>query len=109
MLPLPNRPRALAILLAALLLLIAASRIPRLHEPQMNQDEIWSVWQTLGSPAQIIRWTPYDWPPLYYLALGTWRGLAHSERRCRPAARRVARTRRVVHQRPEQRQRWRTP
>lgn len=76
MLPLPNRPRALAILLAGLLLLIAASRIPRLHEPQMNQDEIWSVWQTLGSPAQIIRWTPYDWPPLYYLMLGAWRGLA---------------------------------
>lgn len=44
----------------------------------MNPDEIWSVWQTFGTPAEIIRWTPYDWPPGYYLALGAWRSVAGS-------------------------------
>jgi hypothetical protein len=71
-----NHPRSTVVLLAGvILLLVAASRMLRLDELKMNQDEIWAVWQTLGSPAQIIRWTPYDWPPLYYLLLGAWRGL----------------------------------
>ncbi|MBI5671259.1 MAG: hypothetical protein HZC41_24950 [Chloroflexi bacterium] len=60
-----------------ILLLIFASRAVRLDEMQMHQDEIWSVWQTFGTPAQIVRWTPYDWPPLYYLTLGVWRGLTN--------------------------------
>jgi hypothetical protein len=38
-------------------------------------DEIWSIWQTFGGPQQIISWTPYDWPPLYFLALGAWKEL----------------------------------
>jgi hypothetical protein len=58
-----------------LLLLIAASRVLRLAELGMNPDEIWSVWQTFGTPGQILQWTPYDWPPGYYLTLGLWRGL----------------------------------
>lgn len=62
------------LLISLLLLVIVASRIYRLDDLQMNQDEIWAVWQTFGSPEQIIRWTPYDWPPLYYLMLGIWRG-----------------------------------
>lgn len=33
------------------------------------------MWQTMGSPAQIIEWTPFDWAPGYYLLLGAWRGL----------------------------------
>jgi len=61
------------ILTAACLLLIAASRILRLSEMGMNPDEIWSVWQTFGTPMQIIQWTPNDWPPGYYLTLGAWR------------------------------------
>jgi hypothetical protein len=69
-----NRRRIL--LVAGLLLVIAASRITRLRDLSLNQDEIWSVWQTFGTPADILRWTPYDWPPLYYLSLGVWRGLA---------------------------------
>ena len=41
----------------------------------MNPDEVWSVWQTFGTPEQIMHWTPYDWPPGYYLTLGLWRRL----------------------------------
>jgi hypothetical protein len=66
---------------SAALLLIAASRLLRLNELPLNPDEIWSVWQTLGTPADILRWTPYDWPPGYYLTLGAWRSLTslHSQ------------------------------
>jgi hypothetical protein len=39
----------------------------------MNPDEIWSVWQTFGTPTQIVSWTPNDWPPGYYLILAGWR------------------------------------
>lgn len=73
----PARRNPWTILIAVtLLLLIAASRILRLGELGMNPDEVWSVWQTFGTPGQILLWTPYDWPPGYYLALGLWRGLA---------------------------------
>jgi Dolichyl-phosphate-mannose-protein mannosyltransferase len=63
------------IVIIAALLLIAASRFTRLDDLAMNPDEIWSAWQTLGTPTQILQWTPYDWPPLYYLTLGAWREL----------------------------------
>ena len=59
-----------------LLLLIAASRVLRTAELGMNPDELWSVWQTFGTPQQILLWTPYDWPPGYFLTLALWRGLA---------------------------------
>ena len=58
--------------ITGLLLLVAASRLLRLHEIRMNPDEIWSMWQTFGTPQQILAWTPYDWPPLYYLTIGLW-------------------------------------
>lgn len=58
--------------ITAILLLIAASRLLRLDELRMNPDEIWSVWQTFGSFQQILDWTPYDWPPFYYLIVGGW-------------------------------------
>jgi hypothetical protein len=60
------------LLITLLLLLVAASRFTRLHELRMNPDEVWSVWQTFGTAQQILDWTPYDWPPLYYLATGLW-------------------------------------
>jgi hypothetical protein len=60
--------------LAALLFLVIASRIVLLTGLQMDPDESWSVWQTLGTPLQIIHWTPVDWPPLFYLEVGLWRG-----------------------------------
>src|SRR4051794_30422068 len=63
------------LLIAAALILIAASRLAHLPALDMDGDEIWSVWQTFGTPTQIILWTPYDWPPLSYLIIGFWRGL----------------------------------
>lgn len=60
-----------------LLLLITASRAFRLDAmvTEVTVDEAWSVWQGLGTPQQIIDWTPYDWPPGYYLTLAGWRAL----------------------------------
>src|SRR5215216_5973057 len=58
------------------LLLVAASRLLVLHHIRMGGDEIWSVWQTLGTPSQIMQWTPFDWTPGYYLTLVFWRGFA---------------------------------
>lgn len=71
-----NRPGARVWLIAGLLFLIAASRILRIGALELDNDEAWSIWQTLGSPGQIVAWTPYDWPPLYYLALGAWKEAA---------------------------------
>ncbi len=70
-----DRPLLRPVALGVFLLLLAASRISRLDDLRMNQDEIWAVWQTFGTPVQIVQWTPYDWPPLYYLTLGAWRAL----------------------------------
>lgn len=61
--------------LVILLLVVFASRVVRLNTLQLDRDEVWSVWQTFGSPADIIKWTPYDWSPLYYLVVGFWRAL----------------------------------
>jgi hypothetical protein len=62
------------VILTLELLLVGMSRMIVLHGIRMGGDEIWSVWQTLGTPGQIIQWTPYDWTPGYYLTLGLWRG-----------------------------------
>ncbi len=80
MIPLTSAPtaaklRSRLLLGTVVLLLVIASRTVQLGDIEMNPDEVWSVWQTYGTPQQIIEWTPYDWPPLYYLALGGWRGL----------------------------------
>lgn len=71
------RPRYRLLIPALILLLIAASRAFRLDATiaEVSVDEVWSIWQGLGTPAQIIGWTPYDWTPGYYLTLGAWRGL----------------------------------
>lgn len=67
--------RSHAVAFVTLLLLIhAGARILRLGTFELHHDEVWSVWQTFGTPAQIVQWTPYDWAPLYYLVLGMWRG-----------------------------------
>ncbi len=63
-------------LVLAILMLVAASRILRLGEFDFHQDEVWTVYQTFGSPAQIIHWTPFDWAPLYFLLVGLWRSVA---------------------------------
>src|SRR5271165_3001847 len=69
-----RKPVVDVVVLAVILFLITASRIILLNGLQMDPDETWSVWQTLGNPLQIIHWTPYDWPPLFYLEVGLWRG-----------------------------------
>ncbi|MEP7287393.1 MAG: glycosyltransferase family 39 protein [Chloroflexota bacterium] len=66
--------RTLAILVT-LLLLIFISRVVRLNTLDMNKDEVWTVWQTFGSVQDIVRWTPYDWPPGFYLTVGGWQWL----------------------------------
>ena len=58
--------------LALLLLAIAAARVLRLEDVNLHNDEIWSVWQGFGTWSDVIRWTPYDWPPLYFLMLDFW-------------------------------------
>src|SRR5438105_3470566 len=63
------------LLLALVLLAVAASRLIHFPGPTPDIDEVWSIWQTFGTPQQIIKWTPYDWPPLYYLVLGGWKEL----------------------------------
>ncbi|MCC7447667.1 MAG: glycosyltransferase family 39 protein [Anaerolineae bacterium] len=70
-----SRQSRLLAITTGVLLLIAASRIIHLNAMEMNWDEIWSIWQTFGSPADILRWTPFDWPPLYFLGLGGWKEL----------------------------------
>src|SRR5260221_14504941 len=70
------KTRYLPLAMAALLLIVAASRMIRLPGLNPDGDEIWSIWQTFGTPQQILMWTPYDWPPLYYLMLGAWKVIA---------------------------------
>src|SRR4051794_9929435 len=69
-----KRMTGLVLIVALELLLMGASRLLVLHQIRMGADEIWSVWQTLGTPGQILEWTPFDWTPGYYLTLGLWRG-----------------------------------
>src|SRR5438270_2364821 len=68
-------PRYQVLSFAVALLLIVASRVSHLDEYAFHHDEVWSVWQTFGTPAQIVKWTPYDWAPLYYLVVGGWKEL----------------------------------
>jgi len=56
-------------------MIIFASRVMRLSTVEMVRDEISSIWQTFGTPSQIIIWTPQDAPPGYYLLVGLWRSL----------------------------------
>ncbi len=71
----PRQRNQIILTLTVLLLFFAAHRILSFAETEMHIDEIWTMWQTLGTPAQIINWTPFDWMPLSYLTFGAWRGL----------------------------------
>ena len=59
-----------------IVLIVAAARILRLNDYHLHTDELWSIWQGFGSFTDTLRWTPYDWPPLYYLVLDAWVELA---------------------------------
>ena len=41
-------------------------------EVNIHLDELWSIWQGFGSLGDVIRWTPHDWPPLYFIILDLW-------------------------------------
>jgi hypothetical protein len=75
-----QRARVLPLwIMVGLLLLVFISRLPLLHGLEMDTDEVWSVWQTLGTAEDIVRWTPYDWMPTYFLSMGAWRTLVGLE------------------------------
>ncbi|MCY4107180.1 MAG: glycosyltransferase family 39 protein [Chloroflexi bacterium] len=59
-------------LLATLLLAVAAARILFIADVHLHGDELWSIWQGMGGFVDTIRWTPYDWPPLYFILLDVW-------------------------------------
>lgn len=63
-------------LITCLLLLIAASRAVRINDFHLDNDEIWSIWQTMGTPQQIVQWTSPTESPAYFLLLDAWKHLA---------------------------------
>src|SRR3954468_19352003 len=69
-----NQRWILAVLVATFLI-VFASRLVRLSTVDLDPDEVWSVWQTLGTPQQVIEWTPNDWSPVYYLLVDGWQHL----------------------------------
>lgn len=62
-------------LVTLLVLLIAASRFIRINDFHLDNDEIWSIWQTMGTPAQILQWTSPTEHPAYFLLLDAWKHL----------------------------------
>lgn len=74
--PAPSRQRAVLWALVAILWLVFATRSLRLNGLNMQKDEVWSVWQTLGTVQDTLTWTPYDWSPAYYLTVHAWRVVA---------------------------------
>ena len=67
-----NRAWLRPLVLAGLLLAIAAARILQLQDFYFTRDESWAVWQGFGTWSDVIRWTSFDWPPLYFLILDFW-------------------------------------
>ena len=58
--------------LSVLFLAIIAARLLYIAEINLHVDELWSIWQGFGSISDLIRWNPYDWPPLYFIILDFW-------------------------------------
>ncbi|HYO89713.1 MAG TPA: hypothetical protein VER79_13775, partial [Candidatus Limnocylindrales bacterium] len=71
-------PRWALAFMTGLLLLVMLTRIPGLSTLQLDPDEVWSVWQSVDSPALTILRTPYDWMPTYFLMMGAWTSMASS-------------------------------
>ncbi len=63
-------------LLTALIFLIATSRAIRINDFHLDNDEIWAIWQTIGTPQQVISWTSPTEHPTYFLLLDAWRQIA---------------------------------
>ncbi len=68
--------RLLPLLLVVLaLLLIAASRVEPMRSVPPEADEMNNLYFSLGSPAEILARTPYDWVPGGFLIMGGWSAL----------------------------------
>lgn len=57
------------------LLIIAASRVPLMRSVEPEGDEINNLYLSIGTPAEIIARTPYDWVPGGFLVMGAWQNL----------------------------------
>jgi hypothetical protein len=66
-------------LAVVLLLVVAASRTTRISAFDLDAHENYAVWQSTGTLAEIIRWTPYDWGSASFLPLGFWQALVGSD------------------------------
>lgn len=62
-------------LVIGLLILVVLSRSTRISTFILDNDEIWSIWQTFGTPQQILVWTSPTENPIYFLLLGLWKDL----------------------------------
>src|SRR5258707_10198937 len=62
-------------ILTSIFIVIFISRLVRLPTLEMDRDEIWSIWQTFGTPAQVLQWTPPDWTPGWFLLVSMWQHL----------------------------------
>lgn len=67
--------RNVLVAMVVILVVIFASRIVRLDTLNLEKDEVWSTWITLGTLQQTIDWTGYDWPPGHFILLYGWRNL----------------------------------
>ncbi len=56
-------PNQRILLLTLILLVAAVPRIFSLYLQLVHHDEVWSIYQSIGTPQQILTWLPYDWPP----------------------------------------------
>src|SRR5512140_3832337 len=66
-----NRSHAI-FLVTSVLLILMAGRILHLGVAvqEFHADEVWSVWQLIGSHTDYTR--DANWPPLYYVILDGW-------------------------------------
>src|SRR5262249_209707 len=71
-----KRGRQMYWIAAAMLIVVAAGLILRLRAQPMDNDEIWEIWQSFGTPQQIITWTSPSEYPTYNLLLSVWKDLA---------------------------------
>lgn len=67
--------RSALVMLIGLMLVFLVSRVSIWQSLEFEIDEVWTIRQTIGTPAQVILWTPYDWPALHYLSLHYWQEL----------------------------------
>jgi hypothetical protein len=59
-------------ILVAVLLLVFATRLAVTDYRSFDSDEVRIITRAEGNFAQVIRWQPTDWPPLYNLVVSGW-------------------------------------